>query len=84
VEDSPGVLAAIASILGKTQISISSVLQHEPAGDVETEGIPVVITTHLAAEGGLRKALAEVNRLEAVKAPCVCIRMVEEHPERVE
>jgi len=84
VEDSPGVLAAIASILAKTQISISSVLQHEPAGDVETEGIPVVITTHLAAEGGLRKALAEVSRLKAVKAPCVCIRMVEEHPERVE
>ena len=84
VEDSPGVLAAIASILGKTQISISSVLQHEPAGDIETEGIPVVITTHLAAEGGLRKALAEVNRLKAIKSPCVCIRMVEEHPERVE
>ena len=84
VEDCPGVLAAIASILGKARISISSVLQHEPAGDVETEGVPVVITTHLAAEGGLRGALAEVNRLKAVKSPCVCIRMAEEHPERVE
>jgi len=82
--DSPGVLARIAQVLGDRQISISSVLQHEPAGDAEDEGVPVVITTHPALEGDVRTALGEVNRLDAVKAPSVCIRMVEQHPDQVE
>jgi homoserine dehydrogenase len=81
LEDRPGVLARIAHVLGSRDISISSVLQHEPAGDAEGEGVPVVITTHTALEGDVRAALAEVDALPVVKSPGVCIRMVEEHPE---
>ena len=84
VADSPGVFANLAKILADHEISISSTLQHEPPADVESEGVPVVITTHHALEGSVSKALDEINRLDVVKAPCVCIRMVEEHPERVE
>ena len=84
VADRPGVFATIARILGDRQISISSALQHEPAGDVQAEGVPVVITTHEALEGSVRAAQKELNELEPIKAPCVCIRMVAEHPERVE
>ncbi len=80
--DSPGVLAQIARILGERDISISSVLQHEPAGDVEAEGVPAVITTHAAMEGSVRAALKEVDRLDTVKASSICIRMVEEHSEQ--
>jgi len=82
--DRPGVLAAIANVLGNHQISISSVLQHEGVGDVETKGVPLVITTYQALEGALRAALNIINNHPTVKAPCVCIRMVDEHPERLE
>ena len=78
--DTPGVLARIARVLGDRDISISSVLQHEPTGDARA-GVPVVITTHGALEGNVRAALKEVDRLDTVKASSVCVRMVEEHAE---
>ncbi len=81
VADRPNVLASIARILGDRDISISSVLQHEPTGDVEAEGVPVVVTTYRALEGNVREALKQVDRLDAIKAASVCIRMIEEHPE---
>ena len=82
VADRPGVLAGIAKVLGDRDISIRSVLQHEPAGDDEAEGVPVVITTHRALEGNLTAARNVINNHPVVKAPCVCIRMVDEHPEQ--
>ena len=84
VEDSPGVLARIARVLGDRDISISSVLQHEPTAGDGRAGVPLVITTHRALEGGIRSALQDVEQLPTTKAPCVCIRMVEECPERLE
>ncbi len=80
-EDRPGVFARIANILGDRDISISSLLQHEPNNGAD-EGVPVVITTHRALEGDIRSALNEVDRLDVIKSPCVCIHMVEEHPEQ--
>ncbi|MCK4625110.1 MAG: hypothetical protein KAV00_07365, partial [Phycisphaerae bacterium] len=62
-------------------ISISSVLQHEPHTETD-ESVPMVITTHEALEGNVRTALNEMNRLDVIKQPCVCIRMVAEHPEK--
>jgi homoserine dehydrogenase len=82
-EDKPGVLAKIAAILGKHDISISSVLQPEPPEGVEiVEGVPVIITTHRAQEGSVRKALNEVDALDVVKGKSVCIGIVDEHPEQ--
>ncbi len=83
-EDHPGVLATIAAVLGKFDISISSVLQHEPHTDVADESVPLIITTHQAVEGQLRQAIAEVDALDAVKAATVCLPIVEEYPEQVE
>jgi len=80
--DQPGVLAKIAAILGNHGISISSVLQHEPAGAGE-KFVPVVITTQRALEGNVRKALAETDALDVIKAPSVCIAIVDEHPEQL-
>jgi len=82
VEDRPGVFAQVARILGDRQISISSLLQHESAPG-RTDGVPVVITTYDALEANVQAALAEINQLEVTKAPCVCIRMVAEHPEKI-
>jgi len=81
-EDRPGVLAQIAAVLGQHDISISSVLQHEPrAGSDPAAGVPVVITTYRALEGNVRKALRVVDRLDAIKAASVCLSIVDEHPE---
>ncbi|MFA6135322.1 MAG: homoserine dehydrogenase [Phycisphaerae bacterium] len=81
-EDCPGVLAQVAALLGKQEIGISSVLQHEaPTGSDCASGVPVVITTYRAREGDVRKALAEVDALPAVKSKSVCIGIVDEHPE---
>lgn len=81
-EDRPGVLGQIAMIFGRHGISISSVLQHEARpGDKAPSPVPVVITTTSALEGNVRKALAEVDALEAIRPTSVCIGIVEEHAE---
>ena len=81
-EDSPGVLARVATILGRQGISIRSVLQHETSDDLApARGVPVVITTHKAREGGIRQALREVDALDVIKARTVCIGIVTEPEE---
>ncbi|MGC9454897.1 MAG: homoserine dehydrogenase [Phycisphaerae bacterium] len=80
-QDRPGVLAQVASVLGRHDISIRSVLQHEPPAAADADGVPVVITTHSAGEGDVRSAIAEVDALDVIKAPTVCIAIVDEHPE---
>ncbi len=82
-EDRPGVLAKVAAVLGARDISIRSVLQHEPPEADDGDGVPVVITTHAAAEGDVRRAIAEVDALDVIKAPTVCIAIVDEHPEEL-
>jgi homoserine dehydrogenase len=82
-EDRPGVFAQVAQILGRRDISISSVLQQEANEDVAAVGVPVVITTATALEGNLAQAIDEVDALDVVKAPTVCIPIVDEHPERI-
>ncbi|MCE5325002.1 MAG: homoserine dehydrogenase [Planctomycetaceae bacterium] len=82
VADQPGVLAMVATILGNYGISILSVLQHEQAG-AANGSVPLVITTHRAQEGAVRKALAEIDALPVVKTRSVCIGIVEEHPEEL-
>jgi len=81
--DKPGTLAQVAAILGKHDIGICSVLQHEPAEPelVPVGAAPVVITTYHASEGNVRKALAEIDELDAITPKTVCIGIVDEHPE---
>ena len=49
VDDRPGVFGKLATVLGSHQISISSILQHEPPSNVEVAAVPVIITTHRAS-----------------------------------
>ncbi|KKL10335.1 hypothetical protein LCGC14_2556880, partial [marine sediment metagenome] len=84
VADRPGVFATVANVLGERDISISSVLQHESSGESPDQGVPVVITTAEASEANVVSALNIFNNHPTVKRPAVCIRMVDEHPERVE
>ncbi|MFW6158266.1 MAG: homoserine dehydrogenase [Planctomycetota bacterium] len=72
VVDQPGVLAAISGFLGEHHISIASAIQPEqsPDGDV-----PIVMLTHRAREHDLAAALAEIDRLDVVKAATQVIRI---------
>ena len=71
VIDRPGVLATIASVLGRCHISIASVHQKERRA---ARVVPVVIMTHDAREADVRRALSTMARLGVVKSKTVAIR----------
>jgi homoserine dehydrogenase len=64
VADRPGVLAQIANVLGRHQISIATVIQKE--ADEEAQTAEIVITTHQAQEKAVQIALREAAALEVV------------------
>ncbi|MDD3089555.1 MAG: homoserine dehydrogenase, partial [Candidatus Omnitrophica bacterium] len=74
VTDRPGVLARIASMLADNGISIASVSQEERK---EGQTVPVIILTHKAREGDLRKAIAKIDDFDLVKGRTVVIRREE-------
>jgi len=58
VMDSPGVLGAIATALGRHDVSIEHMVQEGRARD--GEGVPVLIITHTSIEGQVVGALESV------------------------
>jgi homoserine dehydrogenase len=72
VVDRPGTLAKIATILGRSKIGISSVIQ--PEGH-EGESVPLILMIHDEPNSAMRKALAKVSQLAVVKASPVMIRV---------
>ncbi|SMO51414.1 homoserine dehydrogenase [Balnearium lithotrophicum] len=72
--DRPGVLARIAEILGRENISIKSALQK----NIEFNGgVPIVMTTHPAKKSQIERAVEEIDRMDVIVKPTfVC--MVEE------
>jgi homoserine dehydrogenase len=74
VEDRPGVLANIAGVLGRHDISVASVLQHEPT---QPDSVPLVITTHEAPEANLASAIGEIQGLPSMAGPAVRVRMLD-------
>ena len=73
VVDESGVLARICNIFWKYNISIAAVIQKEATSD---NFVPLVITTHLAREGDIQAAIAEVDKLPVVKAKTKIIRIL--------
>jgi len=70
--DRPGVLAQVAGILGRHDISLVSVLQKERA---HGEAVPVVMMTHEARERDMRAALAGIDTLPVVASRTTMIRV---------
>jgi homoserine dehydrogenase len=78
IADRPGVLAALAQVLGAHGISIASVIQHDPGDDAPDDSpVPLVIMTHHAIEASVTAALAEIDQLDVVEAPSVCLGVEE-------
>ena len=70
--DRPGVLARVAQVLGRHQISIASMIQKEES---RGDHVPVIVLTHEAAEKNFRAALDEIDRLDVVGAKTVRLRI---------
>ena len=78
IADRPGVIAAISKVLGDHAISIASLIQHDPGGDATpATPVPLVMMTHLATAQAIRAALAEIDRLDVVRPPTVCLGVEE-------
>jgi homoserine dehydrogenase len=74
IADRPGVLAKLAKILGEREISIASLIQHDPGDDEPDQSpVPLVIMTHLAIQANVHAALKEIDQLDVVHAASVCL-----------
>jgi len=73
VEDKPGVIAKIAKILGNRNISLSSVIQHEPHS--ATKNVHATFLTHLALEKDIKAAVKSINNLKCVKTKTILFRV---------
>jgi homoserine dehydrogenase len=62
VEDRPGVLAEIASVFGRNDVSIKSVWQEGTGADAQ-----LVFITHRAREGSFQQAVTELGGIRAVE-----------------
>jgi len=72
VSDRPGVLAQIAGVLGKYEISIESMIQPHRH---EADAVPIVFMTHKAQERNVRAALAEIDQLDVIREKTLLIRV---------
>lgn len=76
VLDRPGVLAQIARVLGEHNVSIASVIQHEPPPDQSGSGlVPLVLMTHRARTRDATDSLKEIDQLSVVRPPTVLFRV---------
>jgi homoserine dehydrogenase len=71
--DKPGVVAAVAGILGDAGISIEAMSQKEPAPG-ETE-VPLVMLTHRVTERQMNAAIAKIEALDSVAGTVTRIRV---------
>ena len=74
VADRPGVLGAVAQVLGEHGASIKSVLQRRVGEDV----VPLTMVLHPLLESRLREALERLGELDLVRAAPRAIRVIEE------
>jgi len=73
VADQPGVLAAVAEVLGRQEISVKSVVQRGAGSDAR-----LVMVMHECSESGFRSAVAEIAELDLMRSPPRSIRVIEE------
>ncbi len=72
VKDQPGVLAAVADILGHHRISLEAVMQKERHA---TQSVPLVLLTHRTREGNLQAAVSRIMQLASVEGEPLLLRM---------
>lgn len=71
VQDSPGVLAKIASVFGKHNVSINSVVQKGQSEEI----VPLIFVTHKAKEISLKRAVDDIRYIPEVLRVANVIRV---------
>ncbi len=72
VDDRPHVLADVTDILGRHEVSISSMLQSEPSHpETPDQSARLIIMTHRVKEGRMRAADAELDALSCIQGRCL-------------
>ena len=71
VDDKPGVLAKIATILGNNNISIDTFLQRSSSNNEAT----LLCSTHKANEKDIKRAISEIEALNSIKDSVSMIRI---------
>lgn len=77
VEDVPGVMAQVTSILGEEELSIASVIQHEADPNEPQAKVQLVIMTHEAPEAAASRAAQKISDLPIVSGNSVRMRVME-------
>jgi homoserine dehydrogenase len=75
VDDRPGIVASIASALAAEQINIDALLQ-KPG--YSKEKLPFVMTVEPCAGSALRRALAQVAKLDCLLEPALDLQILEQ------
>jgi len=71
VEDQPGVIASVASILADHRISLEALVQKERHA---SNHVPIVMLTHETTEGNLQAAISRITGLETVEEDALILR----------
>ena len=71
VEDEPGVIAAVTSILSDHRISLEALSQKERHA---SNHVPIVMLTHETTEGNLQAAISRITALETVEEDVLILR----------
>jgi homoserine dehydrogenase len=65
VDDQPGVMAQVSSILGRSKIGICSVIQPERH---ESKSVPLIFMSYEARHDAMQRALREIRHLKCVRS----------------
>ncbi len=70
-DDRPNILAQVAGVLGRHNISIASVIQKE----THPEHVPLIFMTHEAVEEGMLLAMREIKEFDFIHGEVMLIRV---------
>ncbi len=71
VQDQPGVIASVTSILADHRISLEAMSQKERS---ESNSVPIMMLTHETTEGNLQAAISRITSLSAVDQDVLILR----------
>ncbi len=71
-EDVPGVIGHLGTAFGRANVSLESVVQIGLVGELAE----IVVVTHHVKEGDFRKAIADIEKIEAIKSVANIIRVL--------
>jgi len=82
VPDITGILAKVAAVFARYNISIAAVIQKEKVvsftGQIDKKVVPLVILTHTASENNIQKAIKEIEQENITIEKTVLIRVEDE------